>query len=234
MPKSVLSVLLGACLLALPVHSLAQSPVDYFKAGQFIEFTNHDRYLRIYSKDDLKAKFDDERLLFGKIGATPKVLASYDTLVSLIMPLPLDKDYNTWTQDQKDSWGKSTLDGNAVNDWLGASDTPPRFFYWLGYWTMYMAKSGPSNITDWGGTVGSVQQSYKTSLGYFVWFRDGNPTVFKTLLPEEQDAIKAIAKYNQKAIDPLGVGVSKDDISAIQQQAAVIFNAAVGNGKLTP
>jgi hypothetical protein len=232
MNKLIVSFVSVMGLLIVPVHSSAQTPADYFKAGQFDEFSNYIGWLKVYSPDDLKAKFDSGRQLFVKAGAPDKVLASLDSMSKTMVGLPLTTGYNTWTKAQQDAWNSSGLDGNALNGWLGQIDTPTCFFFWLGYESMRLGKAVPAELNDWNSGLASAQSTAKPALQEFTVFRDSAPTVFKTLSPDVQAAIKAIAKYNEQAVDPMGNGLSKDDFTAVAAQAAIINNAASA-GKLT-
>ena len=245
MHKLVFSVLSFVVLLMMPFHSVAQNPaaapsapaatpapIDYFKAGQFDEFSNYTSWIKIYQGDDLTGKFNDGRALYVAAGATDKVLASYDAMAKTVTGLPMSTSYSDWTQAQKDAWNASGLDGNALTAWLGSSDKAPSFFFWLGFESMRMGKAMPEELGDWGNTISATASTWKAGLSEFVALNTQYPTVMKTVSPDVAAAIKAIAKYNAKGLDPMGNGLSKDDFTAIQTQAQIILDAA-SNGKLT-
>jgi hypothetical protein len=221
-----------AWLMASGVLSAkAQAPVDYFNAGEVVRFVNTFNYLVAYTPADLKTKLDSNRDLLVKAGATDKVLASYDAMEKVYLTLPFQQSYANWTQPQKDLWNNTTFNDSAVGDWLGATDTKPRFFYYFGYDALYFGKSGPSSVGEWGYSLSSAQTYYKAALKDFAWMRD-SPDLLATLLPPLQAAIKTIAQYYEKAIDPMGNGLSMADVTAMQQATSPIFDAA-SNGKLT-
>ena len=220
MKKHILSVLpaIGLLALALPVRAQAPRPFDYFNAGQFMEFTNNINNLKIFSPDGIKAEFSSGRQLFVNAGATPQVLASYDSVVKTSLGLPLFRNYSSWTQAQQDAWNKSEIDSGALNKWLGTDlDTKACFFFWLGNKTALLGKTVPSEF-DWGYNLATAQGLAKPGLQEFTQFAESSPTIFQTLQPQVQAAIKAIASYNAKANN-----LSRVDITAIQKQASVIL-----------
>jgi hypothetical protein len=220
MNKLILSVLTVIGLLSLAPHAQAQYPVDYFNAGKFMEFTNNENYLRYYSPDGLASELQGGRLLFVKAGATPQVLASYDKIVEVTIRL-FNQQLSTWTQAYKDEWNKSMMDPGALNDWLGTNmDTKACFFFWLGNQTMLVGKTVPSEF-GWGSNLATAQGLAQPGLQKFTQFAENCPTIFQTLQPPVQAAVKAIANCNEKATN-----LSKADITAIQKQAAVILLAA--------
>ena len=214
-------------LLSLTLHARAQYPVDYFKAGQFMEFINNLNNLKDFSPDGIKAEFASGRQLFVTAGATPEVLASYDSVIKTSLSLPLFRHYSNWTQAQQDTWNKSAMDSGALNNWLGTNmDTKPCFFFWLGNKAALVGKSVPLQY-NFDNDLANAQSLAKPGLEKFVEFRDDSPTIFKTLQPPVQAAVKAIANYSANA-----GSLSSDDINAIQKSANVIFQAA-SNRKLT-
>jgi hypothetical protein len=220
MNKLILSVLpaIGMLALPLPVHALAPHPYDYFNAGQFMEFSNNINNLKDFSPDGIKAEFASGRQLFVNAGATPQVLASYDSLVKTDLGLPLFQNYSGWTQAQQDAWNKSVMDSGALDKWLGTNlDTEACFFFWLGNKTALVGKTVPS-LFDWGSNLATAQGLAKPGLQKFTQFAGSSPTIFQTLQPPVQAAIKAIASYNAKANS-----LSQLDITAIQKQASVIL-----------
>jgi hypothetical protein len=220
MNKLIFRVLpaIGMLALALPVHAQAPRPFDYFNAGQFMEFSNNINNLKNFSPDGIKAEFASGRQLFVNAGATPQVLASYDSLVKTDLALPLSRNYSGWTQAQQDAWNKSVIDSSALNKWLATNlDTKACFFFWLGNKTTLVGKTVPSEF-DWGYDLATAQGLAKPGLQKFAQLAGSSPTIFQTLQPPVQAAVKAIAGYNAKANN-----LSRVDISAIQQQASVIL-----------
>jgi len=126
--------------------------------------------------------------------------------------------YSTWTKAYQDEWNQSVIDPAALSAWLGTNmNSKSAFFFWLGNQTMVVGKTVPSQI-DWGYGLASAQSLAGPALKKFVTFRDDCPTTFRTLRPQVQDAVKAIANYN-----PQASRLSQGDITAIQKQAAVIL-----------
>jgi len=231
MRKFILSILPVIGLLALAPCVQAQHPFDYFNAGKYMEFTNNVGYLRYYSPDGLASELKGGRLLFVKAGATPQVLASYDNIVQISLRL-FQQQYPTWTKAAQDEWNKSEMDSTALNNWLGTDmDTKACFFFWLGNQTMLVGKTVPSEF-GWGYNLATAQSLAAPGLQKFVTFRDNCPTIFQTLQPQVQDAIRTIAGYDAKALDSSGSGISRADIEAIRKAAAVIFLHAA-NHQLT-
>jgi hypothetical protein len=227
MNKLISYVLPVIALLTLPLPARAQRPFQYFDAGQFMEFTNNINNLKDFSPDGIKAEFASGRQLFVKAGATPEVLASYDSIVKTSLGLPLFRNYNNWTQAQQDAWNKSEMDSGALDNWLGTNlDAKACFFFWLGNKTALLGKTVPSEF-DWGYDLATAQGLAQPGLQKFVQFAENCPTIFQTLQPPVQAAIKAIANYNGKAAN-----LSRTDITAIEKQAAVILLYAT-NRKLT-
>ncbi len=207
---------IGMLALVLPVRAQAPRPFDYFDAGQFMEFTNNINNLKNFSPDGIKAEFASGRQLFVNAGATPQVLASYDSIVKTNLGLPLSRNYSGWTQAQQDAWNKSEIDAGALDKWLGTNlDTKACFFFWLGNKTALMGKTVPSQF-DWGYDLASAQRLAKPGLQKFAQLA-GSSSIFQTLQPPVQAAVKAIASYNGKANE-----LSRPDITAIQKQASVI------------
>ena len=216
MNKLLLPVLTVIGLLA--PHAQAQRPFNYFAAGQFMEFTNNINNLKDFSPDGIKAEFASGRQLFVTAGATPDVLASYDSIVKTSLGLPLFRNYNSWTQAQKDTWNKSEMDSGALDAWLGTDlDTKPAFFFWLGNNTALLGKSVPLEL-DSGSSLAIAQGLAKPGLQKFYQLAENCPTIFKTLEPPVQAAVITISNYTGKADN-----LSQADITAIQKQAAVIL-----------
>src|SRR5271169_81470 len=145
------------------------------------------------------------------------VLASYDSLVKTNLGLPLFRDYSSWTKAQQDAWNKSEMDSGALDKWLGTDlDTRACFFFWLGNRTALLGKTVASQF-DWGNDLATAQGLAKPGLQKFTQLAS-SPTIFQTLQPPVQAAVKAIAGYNAKANN-----LSRLDITAIQKQASVIL-----------
>jgi hypothetical protein len=215
MNKFILTVLAMMGLLGL--NAQAQRPFNYFAAGQFMEFTNNINNLKDFSPEGIKAEFASGRQFFVKAGATPQVLASYDSIVKTSLGLPLFRNYNGWTQAQKDTWNKSEMDSGALDNWLGTDlDTKACFFFWLGNKTALLGKTVPSEL-DWDN-LAIAQGLAKPGLQEFYQFAENCPTIFKTLQPAVQAAVITISNYTGKADN-----LSQADITAIQKQAAVIL-----------
>jgi hypothetical protein len=218
MNKLILSILAAIGTLALPVRAQAPRPFDYFDAGQFMEFTNNINNLKNFSPDGIKAEFASGRQLFVNAGATAQVLASYDSLVKTSLGLPLFRNYSSWTQAQQDTWNKSVLNQDALDQWLSTNlNTKACFFFWLGNKTALVGKTVPSEF-DWGNTLATAQGLEKPGLQKFTQLVGSGPTMFQTLQPDVQAAVKAIAAYSAKANN-----LSQADITAIQKQASVIL-----------
>ena len=219
MNKLILPVLTVMGLLSLAPHAQAQRPFNYFNAGKFMEFTNNQNYLKNYSPDGLTSELKGGRQLFVNAGATPQVLASYDKVTATTLKL-FNYDLSTWTQAQKDEWNKSEMDSGALNDWLGTDmDTKACFFFWLGNQTMLLGKTVPSQF-GWGSNLATAQSMAQPGVQKFYQFAESCPTIFQTLQPPVQAAVITISNYNGKP------DLSKDDITAIQKQAAIILLAA--------
>jgi hypothetical protein len=215
---AVLAVLVLSFLPVSAVQANTARPFDYFNAGQFMEFTNNINNLKDFSPDGIRAEFASGRQLFVNADATPQVLASYDSLVKTSLGLPLFRNYSDWTQAQQDAWNNSEINSGALREWLGTDlDTKPCFFFWLGNKTSLVGKTVPSEF-DWGYDVSTARGLAKPGLQMFAQFAGSSTTIFQTLQPQVQAAIKAIASYNEKANS-----LSRRDITAIQKQASIIF-----------
>ena len=228
MKKCVCFVLAVISMLAVPVFSRAQTtpitPLDYYKIGQFMESTTFYSDMSAFPKrSDMRAKMDVERRLLVKMGPTQDVLVGFDHMVNALTTLPFDTSYASWTQTQKDQFTNSSADFNAIRAWLGSGDTQPRFYFWLGSDTEYLAKGGPGIIAA-GNTLDSVQANYKSTINDYFTFPTSEPNSYKTALPAIQTAMAAIAAYNGKAI-------AATDVPVIQQQAQIIYDCA--NGKVS-
>src|ERR1700722_19757714 len=219
MNKLVLSVLsaITMLMLALPVRAQGPRPFDYFDAGQFMEFANNINNLKNFSPDGIKAEFASGRQLFVNAGASPQVLASYDSIVKTNLALPLSRNYSSWTQAQQDAWNKSEVNSGALDQWLGTDlNAKASFFFWLGNKTALLDKTVASQF-DWGNDLATAQGLAKPGLQKFTQLAS-SPTIFQTLQPPVQAAVKAIAGYNAKANN-----LSRADITAIQNQASIIL-----------
>jgi hypothetical protein len=183
-------------------------------------------YLINYSgKATLRQKMAEERREMVMIGAPQNVLNAFDTLVNTYAGLPFKTAWSTWTKDQQNTYINAGMDWAAVNAWLGTGDVAPKFYFWLGYDTMAIAKTGPLEIGSWGYNLASTQATYPTSLGDFASFASAYPNTFKTAIPAVQSAIQALAAYNGKTL------AQTDITGALQQQAQIIYDAA--NGKIS-
>jgi hypothetical protein len=217
---SILSVFL--LLVSTTASSFAQTPLEYFQLGQFLRSMSNTTSVTQYGKSsDIKAKLNEERRLLVKLGAPTAVLTTYDHMVNSFRDLPWGTSYSSWTQDQLNAYTNSGLDWTAVNAWLGSGDTQPHFYFWLGYDTYFLAYMGPQQLNAWGFALADVQTNYKIPLADFVSFSTSYPISLKTALPDVQAAITAIAAYGSKV-------PSKDDMTALQTQANIIYNDANG------
>ena len=132
-----------------------------------MEFSNNINNLKNFSPDGIKAEFASGRQLFVNAGATPQVLASYDSLVKTNLGLPLSRNYSGWTQAQQDAWNKSVLNSGALDQWLGTNlNTKACFFFWLGNKTTLLGKTVPSEF-DWGYDLATAQGLAKPGLQKF-------------------------------------------------------------------
>ena len=192
-------------------------PFDYFDAGQFMEFSNNINNLKNFSPDGIKAEFASGRQLFVNAGASPQVLASYDSIVKTNLALPLSRNYSSWTQAQQDAWNKSEVNSGALDQWLGTDlNAKASYFFWLGNKTTLLGKTVASQF-DWGNDLATAQMLAKPGLQKFTQLAS-SPTIFQTLQSPVQDAVKTIAGYNAKANN-----LSRPDITAIQKQASIIL-----------
>ena len=181
---AVLAVLVLSVLPVSAVQTNTARPFDYFNAGQFMEFTNNINNLKNFSPDGIRAEFASGRQLFVNAGATPQVLASYDSLVKTNLGLPLFRDYSGWTQAQQDAWNNSEMNSGALDKWLGTDlDTKACFFFWLGNKTALVGKTVPSEF-DWGYNLETAQGLAKPGLQKFTQFAGSSPTIFQTLQPQ--------------------------------------------------
>lgn len=224
MKRCVLSVLAVVSLLTVPVPIRAQTPLDFYKMGQFLEWTAFFNNLAsIPKKSDLRAKLDVERQALVKLGAPAAVLTGYDHMVNAVVTLPFDTAYSSWTATQQSQFTGSGVDWNAIRTWFGTADTQPRFYFWLGSDTEYVVKDGPASVNSWGQTLDSQQASYKAILSDYAIFPTTDVASYKTAVPGIQAAITALGAYNGKTL-------AAADITAIQQAAQPIYDAA--NGKV--
>jgi hypothetical protein len=229
---ALISVITAAGLLALPLQAqttaaaYTPTPLDYYKLGQFFQTTTNSMYLIGSSKNALRQKLSDERRELVKVGATQTVLNAYDKMVNIFSGLPFTTAWSTWTPAQQTAYTGSGMDWTVVNAWLPAGDSMPRFYFWLGYDTMFVAKTGPSELNSWGYTLASAQPGYTQPLSDFNAFATSYPNTFKTAIPSVQGAIQALAAYNGKTPP-----AQADITSTLQVQAQVIYDAA--NGKIS-
>src|SRR5271163_2162824 len=104
MTKCMLSILSVFCLLvAWPVSSYAQTPLEYFQIGQFFRTLGLSNTVQLYGKSsDIKAKLNEQRRELVKLNATPAVLTTYDHLINSFRDLPWGTSYTSWTKSQQD------------------------------------------------------------------------------------------------------------------------------------
>jgi hypothetical protein len=225
MTKFLLSFLLVLGLVAgTRLSVVAQTPLDYFQLGQFLQSTTNSLSVSQYGRSsDIKAKLSEERRSLVKLGAPTPVLTSFDHMVNSFRDLPWSTSYASWTQTQKDAYSGSAMDWSTINAWLGTEDTSPRFYFWLGFQTNFIAKMAPSELNNWGYALADVQPGYKGALSDFAVFQSSYPVSLKTALPDVQAAIAAIAPYNGKTL-------TKDDVTALQAKASIIY--ADANGRI--
>lgn len=212
-----------------PTHQVtpksSSTPMDYFRAGSIMAAItswqyNADQY------DHLQDKYGEAKQMLIKASATPEILKAWDTYTGITVPLPFNKDFDSWTQAQQNAWTKTSVYTKKQKDpWLGADNTVPCFFYYLGRQSMMFFYYYPTEIFQNNNTLDSQIDSIKTVLSDFVWLRDDHPDQFKLLTPEVQGAIKQMASLNPKASDPMGNGLTQDDLKALQGYAGTIVNA---------
>jgi hypothetical protein len=224
MNKLLLSVIVGVILLALPLPAQAAAPAprDYYKLGQFLGSTVCVNAFQTASMDLLRQKLARERQVLVNLGANQAVMNDYDKMTNAYLQLPFTIPVSQWTQAQIIAWQNATMNWNDVNAWLPAGDCVQRFFFWLGYQTVFVVKIGPMELNLWGYGLASTQPYYKSPLTDFSAFAADFPNSIKTISPAEQQAIQALAAYN-------GRMPNASDIGAMQVQGEVIYEAE--NGK---
>jgi hypothetical protein len=156
----------------------------------------------------------------------------------VLKALPWDKNFQTWTKEQQNTWNKSPLQvawNKALHD-DAAKSVETEFFYWLGYHAILVAWAVPiyqnNNWTDWvTSLIGSTAQDY----AYFATdpSRSG---VFGALTPDVQNAMTFIAAAKKKTssttspFDKGGQsGLTADDVAKIVEAAKAIRAAAQAN-----
>jgi hypothetical protein len=184
-----------------------------------------DTYKEIY---DLMVK---AQLSDGTIGA-------FKQWYPVLKALPWDKEWQTWTKEQQNSWKNSPLRGAWFK---GVSEDVNRapesvFFYWLGHHTLNLAWAVPyyqsqgwtkdANDLIASSATDFLDLSTNTSFG----------AIFGALTPQVQNAITFIAAAKKKFSNPPNpfdksgqTGLTPDDISKIVDAAKQIRAAAQAN-----
>jgi hypothetical protein len=206
-------------------QTLAGTPRDYYKLGEFFQTTTNSQYFETASMDLLQQKFARERQILVNLGGSQAVLADYDKVIGAFLQLPFTIPWPSWTQNQQNTFISTQIDWSTVNAWLPAGDTMPRFYFWLGFQTMFVVKTGPLDLNQWNYSLATVQGYYQGPLLDFKSFATIFPNSLKTTPSAVQQAIQALAAYYGKT-------PSTSDMAAMQAQGEVIYEAE--NGKSSP
>ena len=210
---------------------------DWYNLGEYLDAASTLNFnVVIYQQiDDHYKKVYD---LMVKAHLSDGTLAAYKQWYPIFKVLPWDKDWQSWTKEQQNSWKNSTLAAawyKGVRD--DASRTPGAvFFYWLGHHILDLAWAVPYYQSQgWTKDVNALIASAATD---FLDFSTNTSfsTIFGALTPEIQNAMTSIAAAKKKISGPPNpfdktgeIGLTPDDISKIVDAAKQIRAAAQAN-----
>lgn len=206
------------------------NPYDAYKVGEVMYVIDTWAYQTAIVGAQ-KDKMKEHRDLFTKTGFSDKTLAAYDKYAACESEYPFTTPWNQWSADMQNKWTKvgcgwSDTWASMKADWQGNQQALN--FLWLGYNTMRIGWDVPKAINDDGYKISEWMSVIKSGVGDFVWVRDG--ANFKLLTPDVQAAIKVIADYQNRLVNPNPLEPTTDltnaDINKMADAAKIIRQAA--------
>jgi hypothetical protein len=220
-----------------PPAPAAVNIYDWYNLGEYLDAASSFNFnMVIYQQmDDHYKKVYD---LMVKAHLRDGTLAAYRQWYPILKTLPWDKDWQTWTKEQQNSWKSSTLAGAWYKGVAEDASRVPEsmFFYWLGRHILSLAWAVPyCQSQGWTKDVDALIASAATD---FLDFSTNSSysTIFGALTPEVQSAMTFIAAAKKKVSGPPNpfdktgqTGLTPDDISKIVDAAKQIRAAAQAN-----
>jgi hypothetical protein len=221
-----------------PAAPAAVNIYDWFKIGEYADAIGTFRFnAAVYDKMDHTYNGISDALT--KAHVSDSTLSAFKQLIGDLKALPWDKNYQTWTKKDQETWkrfeGGRRFYTNLIAD-VGSS-IEARFGYWLGHDALELAWDVPYYQEN--GWADSAKSSITNAAYDFVAFStnaDYKP-LFTALKPEIQNAITLIAAAKKKIPGPDDPFARKsdltpDDVAKIVEAAKTIREAGE-RGQLT-
>jgi hypothetical protein len=216
------AALLALLLLPSAGPLRAQTPMDYFEFGKFMNQTNYPEIWNNENPDEIPGTLRHGRDLLVTLRPPADLLASYDTFAAQLRTLPLTHRYNTWTQDQQNTWNNANLDFNLRDRWLGSPRSPAFFWFWLGFESDYCGQMNLDEVLDWGTNPNDIRTSVTEAVNHFAQL--AKSPLLSQLAQDPAEAVQAIAALKGK-LETSGNGLEQQDLNTLQQQGAAILSA---------
>jgi len=210
---------------------------DWYNLGEYLGAASQFNFnVVIYQQmDDHYKKVYD---LMVKAQLSDGTIGAFKQWYPVLKALPWDKDWQTWTKEQQNSWKNSPLRGAWLKGVREDANRAPEsvFFYWLGHHTLNLAWAVPYYQSQgWTKDVNDLIASSATDF-FDLSTNSSYSTIFGALTPEVQNAITFIAAAKKKFSNPPNpfdksgqTGLTPDDISKIVDAAKQIRAAAQAN-----
>ena len=220
------------CLLflaiAMPITLLAQrdqlassvpqavNPYDYFKLGETAWALCRFEYYRAIH-DSLRDRLKENRALMERLDIPADVLATYDALAATAGALPFSVGFNKWTPTDQQKW--KTDGWTSMNKLLGGlrgqvqKNPQAAFYYFLGLSSIKLGWSIPQDLNQNGLLLADlINTQIKPTLANFKGIGQ-QQELMATLAPNAQAAVQTITGIAARTDDPLGPGITAEDVN---------------------
>jgi hypothetical protein len=210
---------------------------DWYNLGEYISAASEFNFnVSIYEQmDDTYKQIYD---LMVKAHLSDGTIGAFKEFYPILKALPWDKDWQTWTKEQQNTWKSSPIAAAFFKGLRDDAGKAPEtlFFYWLGHHVLSVAWSVPYYQSQgWSNDVKDAIVSAATDFHEFAT-ASAYSAIFSALTPDVQNAITFIAEAKKKASgvsNPFDksaqAGLSPDDIAKIVEAAKAIRAAAQAN-----
>ena len=223
-----------------PAAPAAVNIYDWFKIGEYADAIGTFRFnAAVYDKiDDTYKRIYD---VLAKAHVSDSTLSAFTQLVGDLKALPFDKNIETWTKKERDTWKRFEIARPFYTNLLADArrSIEASFAYWLGHDALELAWNVPYYQEN--GWAEAAKNSITNAATDFVSLSanaDYKP-LFTALKPEIQNAMRLISAAKKKIPgpdDPFAPkdALTSDDIAKIVEAAKTIRDAGEGGQLASP
>jgi hypothetical protein len=228
---------------ASPTPSPASVNVyDWYALGELLGAAREFNY-NLTVADQMDAAYKRIYDAMQKTHLSDSTIAAFKEWYPQLKKLPWNKDWQTWTKEEQDTW----LHSPACANWFTAVSQDAKrsvatvFFYWLGRQTISAAWVVPYYESQ-GWKKDAIEALKNVATDCYAFSTDSTySSIFQALAPDVQRAItvmgEASNKLKPKADDPFASGgggggggaLSDDEIANIVAAAKQVRAAAQGH-----